>query len=162
MLYFSIYQNFIPFYGWVLNSLCFNKHSGDAYWRLRTTDLEQCFSNFTVNHHHLGMLWKCRFWFIIWLICWFVRVPTRFCVSNKLWVDRIETHPLEPSQLCPIHPEMTGCGSVSLRLRLKRSLCLFLLHGPEDTDLETLLFSDLAFLGWEMVMSLAEHWIGKD
>lgn len=28
-------------------------------------------------------------------------------------------------------------------------------------DLKTQLFSDLAFLGWEMVMSLVGHWIGK-
>ena len=32
---------------------------------------------------------------------------------------------------------------------------LFLPSGPEDMDLETLMFSDSAFLGWESVMSLA-------
>lgn len=76
-------------------------------------------------------------------------------------MHRVETHALESSQLCLVHPEMTGCRSVSLPGWSDKEAVSISASWARRLDLETLLFSDLAFLGWETVMSLAGHWIGK-
>lgn len=77
-------------------------------------------------------------------------------MSDRLWVPRGENRCLKPSHFSsPWHDKGEdqshyGVGSVG-------GWVLFLPHGPEDMDLEPLTFSDLAFLGWEVVVRLSGH-----
>lgn len=73
-------------------------------------------------------------------------------------MDSVEIHCLKPSQLCPAHPEKTRVGIILIMgwSWSEAGVC-FCVMDQKIRDLESLMFSDLTFLGWEMVTSLTGH-----